>query len=393
MGEMSDYKYAQEFRNVVRRITRKVIREEVPSIKMGKVYSVDSVRQLAWILFPNETIDNIVKVNCAADKIPTLTMDMTFEELGYDAPGDIVRVWGKPGSLFILDYYSGLPAAQSVFITSFTDPVVNFEHLILSGARMLMTETQGAGAGGGSARRGANGSVRCGGGGGSGGNRSIRWINLEELDLASVFITVGTGGDGGAAITVNDTDGIDGASGGLSAVRSGTSGVDPSVSLCVAIGGRGGFAGTEFEGLGGEAVINGMWIGGDGGTATSNGGEGRGGSNSAGAGAGGGSGAGLTSGNIDAAGGQGGISGGGVSVGVDGGLEGGFDGNPGADNGILSPGQAGAGGGSNSSGSGGDGGAGARGAGGGGGGASPNGSASGAGGRGGDGFVIATAYY
>lgn len=123
MGTQADYKYAQDFRDVVKKIATRVVHKEVPSVKLGKVYSVDAGRQIAWILFPGETIDNLVKVRCASDKIPAQTMSTSFADQGYDAPADIVRVWGKPGNFFVLDFYSGTPVATfrqvagSVYIT------------------------------------------------------------------------------------------------------------------------------------------------------------------------------------------------------------------------------------------------------------------------------------
>lgn len=388
-----EYRYAQEFRDVIRKMARKAVRDEVPSLKMGKVYSVDSGRQLAWILFPNQTIDNLVKVHCAADKIPTQSMDANFDELGYDAPGDIVRVWGKPGALFILDYYSGFPIAQGLFVTTFATPQINTPYLITSGIKAIQTECLSAGGGGGSGMRGANGTARVAGGGGSGGNRSIKTFLVEGLGTDVLYVTSGAGGAGGAAISTNDTPGIDGDSGGLSGVRTGTNGADPSQAICLASGGRFGAGGITGGSEGGAAPDHGHWIGGDGGDGNAAGGTGQDGANSPGAGGGGGSGGGIKSDGTQTDSGQGGVGGGGFNQRPDQAVAPGTDGPAGLDNAVLSAGQGGSGGASDSTGPGGDGGNGARGSGGGGGAASANGSLSGAGGRGGDGYVIVTAYY
>lgn len=388
-----EYRYAQEFRDVIRKMARKAVRDEVPSIKMGKVYSVDSGRQLAWILFPNQTVDNLVKVHCAADKIPTQTMDANFEELGYDAPGDIVRVWGKPGSLFILDYYSGFPIAQGLFVTTFTTPQVNTEYLITSGIKAIQAEVLAAGGGGGSGMRGAAGTARVAGAGGSGGNRSIKTFLVDDVGTEVLYVTCGAGGPGGAAVSVNDTPGIDGDSGGLSAVRTGTNGADPSQAVILATGGRFGKGGIAGGSDGGASPDHGHFVGGDGGDGNSAGGTGQDGASSPGAGAGGGSGGGLKTDNSQWDAGQGGIGGGGFNQRPAAGLAPGGDGPSGLENAVLSAGQAGSGGASDTAGPGGDGGNGARGSAGGGGAASANGSLSGAGGTGGDGYVIVTAYY
>lgn len=109
MAGFSDQQYAGQFRDLITRIARRVVREERPDVKIGKVYSYDKTTQYAKILFAGETIDNLVKVRAALNMQPTQTMEIQFPTLGYDAPGDIVRVAGKPGSYYITDFYSGVP--------------------------------------------------------------------------------------------------------------------------------------------------------------------------------------------------------------------------------------------------------------------------------------------
>jgi hypothetical protein len=76
-----------------------------------------------------------------------------------------------------------------------------------------MVEAWGAGAGGGSGRRGATSTVRTGGGGGGGGSYTQRVFKASELD-ATVEVTIGAGGSGGAAITADNTNGLNGGTGG-----------------------------------------------------------------------------------------------------------------------------------------------------------------------------------
>jgi hypothetical protein len=75
------------------------------------------------------------------------------------------------------------------------------------------------GAGGGSGRRGATTTRRCGGGGGG---ASGYWSAQFEASTLSptVLVTIGQGGIGGASVTINDTDGNNGASGGASSFGS-----------------------------------------------------------------------------------------------------------------------------------------------------------------------------
>src|ERR1019366_3507816 len=62
------------------------------------------------------------------------------------------------------------------------------------------------GAGAGSGRRGAVGTVRCGGGGGAGSPLVSRKFVTSDL-TSSVTVTVSDGGAGGAAVTADDTNG------------------------------------------------------------------------------------------------------------------------------------------------------------------------------------------
>jgi len=108
-----DQRYAQQFRDLITTIARRVVQEERPDLRLGKVYSFDPSTNSAMILFPGETVDNLVKVRVAKNMQPTRTMNSNFSTQGYDAEGDIVRIAGKPGSLFILDYFSGAPYTPS----------------------------------------------------------------------------------------------------------------------------------------------------------------------------------------------------------------------------------------------------------------------------------------
>lgn len=71
----------------------------------------------------------------------------------------------------------------------------------------------GGGGGGGSGRRGATGTIRGGGGGGGARGQTFVDISPDELG-ATESVTVGAGGAGGAAVTVDDTNGNAGTVGG-----------------------------------------------------------------------------------------------------------------------------------------------------------------------------------
>src|SRR5581483_3181472 len=78
-----------------------------------------------------------------------------------------------------------------------------------AGAKSVLVQLIGGGAGGGSGRRGAAGTVRGGGSGGAGAGIAEKTFPASVLGATETII-VGTGGTGGAAQTVDNTDGNDG---------------------------------------------------------------------------------------------------------------------------------------------------------------------------------------
>lgn len=274
----------------------------------------------------------------------------------------------------------------------------------------------GAGAGGGSGRRGAAGSDRRGGSAGAGGAYNEFDLPTSLLGAASATITIGQGGPGGTAPTTDSTDGNAGTAGGnttfgtLGAAYGGGRG-SPGTASNQSGGGGGGIGGAGqpgnssavFGGAPGARVsadrplgmggggnsaqgantYGGGWGGGAGGGAI-NGIGGAGGGSTRG-GHGGGGGGGLNTSNTETAGGDAGsltatgTTGGGAAA-----RGNGADGTAST---ALGPGTAGQGGGSNNAGGGGAGGNGGLACGGGGAGAGLNGFTGGKGGDGGNGFV------
>lgn len=244
------------------------------------------------------------------------------------------------------------------------------------------------GAGGGSGRRGAAGSVRCGGGGGAGATLMSRKFATADL-TSTVTVTVGDGGTGGLAVAANDTSGASGS-------------VSGSSSFGTYLAGQlstGGLGGTAAAGTGGTGALGGPGTAGAGGSASATGGAGVGINPGALGAAGAPSGGGITSGDVPGAGAAGSYSylGGSASAtfgaagavdaaspttGTSGGVKGTPGGSPGSGAAsITTAAQAGGSAYANS------------GAGGAGGGASLNGNNSGAGGKGGSGFVLVVSYF
>lgn len=275
-------------------------------------------------------------------------------------------------------------------------------YTIPEGAKALRLRGVAGGGGGGSGRRAANLSQGCGGGGGAGGGAFD--LMLPTFGLPPIlYVTAGNGGAGGAAITLNSTDGNNGVHGIASYVVTDSAlPADESIYLAYAPGGTRGTGGTAATGPGGASVPSQRGLSGNGGAASAAGGAGATTTTNGynGVGQGGGAGGGLTAGNVAAAGGNGWWSSlfltsvfaapvGGANTGVAGGT-----GVPTTRiQGRLESEASGAGGGASLASAAGAGGKGGRGSGGGGGGASRNGFASGAGGAGGDGFVEITAYF
>lgn len=268
----------------------------------------------------------------------------------------------------------------TVGTTSWTKP---------AGAVIVRAEVIGGGSGGGSGRRGAAASVRCGGGGGGGASRSDAMINASDLP-STVTVVVGAAGTGGAAQTVDSTDGNVGGTGGDSRFGDTTGGIQVYARV-----GNPGAAGTASIGSGG-AVSIGMFPGASGGSASTTGlvGVAAGATGTTG---GGGSGGGITSADAASAGGTGSVSSFSnirtvTAAGTVGAGQNGAAGSAAPAAGMG--GDGGGGGASSITGAAGTGGAGGiYGAGGGGGGASLNGNNSGAGGAGGAGFVRVTTYF
>lgn len=80
------------------------------------------------------------------------------------------------------------------------------------GAKSVEVTVIGAGAGGGSGRKGANATVRCGGGAGGAGGVSKNVFLADDID-ATVPITIGLGGLGGVSQQTNSTNGVNGSAG------------------------------------------------------------------------------------------------------------------------------------------------------------------------------------
>lgn len=123
MSTMAEQRYAARFRDAVTRIATGVVNSMRPEPRTGKVYSYDWQSQVAQILFPGETVENLQPARFALNLAPSRQMIDTFATDGYDAPGDIVRVAGK-GSFYIESFISGVPRHSRYEVNTFTSGTV-----------------------------------------------------------------------------------------------------------------------------------------------------------------------------------------------------------------------------------------------------------------------------
>lgn len=110
---------AAKMLQVLKTVAKQVVDKERPDLRVGMVHSFDRPAQTAYILFPGGSApDNLVPVRFALDKIPSVAMEDSA-----DGVGDVVRVAGKPGGWFILDYVTGAPLSQAI------DAVINVPNI------------------------------------------------------------------------------------------------------------------------------------------------------------------------------------------------------------------------------------------------------------------------
>lgn len=309
-------------------------------------------------------------------------------------------------------YHVDAPAAQADVIRVYSTPGVDSTWVKPTGLKGITIIAFGAGGGGGSGRRGALGSSAGAGGGGGGGGMQKIYITADSLYQSSYTVKVGAGGQGGAAVTTDATNGnpgqagdttrfgtiffIAGAQGGsggttstLTNAGAGSSGafMFPGRSAYIQVGGTGsqGNAGGTAAAAASQSAsagLSGRGGGGGGGISSSNrrnGGAGGTMVNNAGSTVSGGSG-GTTTGTINGGNGADDINTSFIQPNI-----------PTSSIGVGSGGGGGAGGSDTIAG--GTGGNGGRACGGGGGGGSYNGANSGAGGNGGNGFLIIVEHY
>lgn len=149
----------------------------------------------------------------------------------------------QPGDTLEWSRESGwnLFSASSAITTTFTNFTSNGTWTKPAGLKRAMVICVAGGGGGGSGRQGAAGENRFGGGAGGGGAVTWRMLSADDLP-ATISVTVGIGGTGGAGQTAASTNG-----------NAGNGGTNTSFgALVVAAAANGGNGGTTTAGGGGN---------------------------------------------------------------------------------------------------------------------------------------------
>lgn len=103
MPSFGDLQSASRMRDLIEHIASRVVEKKRPDTRIGRVQRVDAGRQLAWVHYVGDDEDSLVKVRVAKNMLPTKTVDTDGDA------ADIVRVAGKPGGYYVIDFLRGEP--------------------------------------------------------------------------------------------------------------------------------------------------------------------------------------------------------------------------------------------------------------------------------------------
>ncbi len=146
---MAELKTAADLRRVINKMVSTAIDKKRPEFRVGRVWSFDISTQVAQVLFPgNETL---VPVKFALDKVPTNTIlanlaDGTslasglYGTIAGKTTADVVRVAGKPGDWFILDYITGSPIKVVSVMDELVDSDIKFAYSTLVVTALSVTQ-------------------------------------------------------------------------------------------------------------------------------------------------------------------------------------------------------------------------------------------------------------
>lgn len=106
-GSFRDYDKAAKMRDLVTKIAENTVNRMRPEVMIGEVYRFDSATRYAYIRLPGHSDQELVRARYSDAMIPSSSVEAPIN----DEP-DVVRITGKPGAFFILDYVKGQPRSS-----------------------------------------------------------------------------------------------------------------------------------------------------------------------------------------------------------------------------------------------------------------------------------------
>lgn len=147
--------------------------------------------------------------------------------------------------------FFGFSSSTSANIISIAEFETSGTYSVPAGTQWLEIYAIGAGGGGGSGRRGASSTARYAGGGGQSATYVIDTVSLIDLKMtvgSEITVIIGAGGTGGGVVSINDTSGNAGNSGGATQLlKQGFRN-----EFLTALGGSGANGGSTTSGTGGS---------------------------------------------------------------------------------------------------------------------------------------------
>jgi microcystin-dependent protein len=135
---LADLQSALNMRDLIYSMVEEMVERLRPEEKIGKVYSFSQTSNTAQILFAGETVQSLVVASFSEQNTPRTAMSSTWSLYGYGANGDLVRVAGRPGKYYIVDYVNGGPESYYTgeigIVKMWLGANVPADHLLLDGS-------------------------------------------------------------------------------------------------------------------------------------------------------------------------------------------------------------------------------------------------------------------
>ena len=104
MTGFEDLAIAAKVRDLMNQIAEQAINRLRPDIMIGQVYRFNPNGNIAFIQLPGHDEEHLLQVQFGNDKVPHSSVEDPV-----DGVPDVVRIFGRPGSYFILDFIRGTP--------------------------------------------------------------------------------------------------------------------------------------------------------------------------------------------------------------------------------------------------------------------------------------------